>query len=90
MRPASELCRFEVGTPSVIGISQAKQDKSVYRHDISTIDHPVARLIERSGQLLDCLTRLIGNDGGHGSPYNAIGYHEARDEALRLMGEIEG
>ena len=45
MRPASELVRFSVGNGLAKGFSDGRADGSVYRYDISSIDHPDARLI---------------------------------------------
>ncbi|MBF0192505.1 MAG: hypothetical protein HQL99_15410 [Magnetococcales bacterium] len=55
MVKAQDLCRFEVGDPDVIGYQAAKEDDSVYRYDISEIDHPVARLIAAAPDLLAAL-----------------------------------
>jgi hypothetical protein len=45
MHKASELCRYEVGDPGVIGAEQARANSTVYRKDVSGIDNPDARLM---------------------------------------------
>ena len=57
MRPASELVRFSVGNGLAKGFSDGRADGSVYRYDISSIDHPDARLIAAAPDLLEALKR---------------------------------
>ena len=52
LRAASDLFTFVVGDKSVRGIAAAKSDGSVYRYDVSGIDHPDARLIAAAPDLL--------------------------------------
>ncbi len=53
MKPAAELVQFAVGDESVRGFKNADGDASVYRYDISGIDHPDARLIAAAPDLLE-------------------------------------
>lgn len=55
MVPASELCRFAVGDEGIVGLKSAKMNNSVYRYDISEIDHPDARLIAAAPDMLEAL-----------------------------------
>lgn len=52
MVPAEDLATFQVGDRSVRGFKQARSDSSVYRYDVSGIDHPDARLIAAAPDLL--------------------------------------
>ena len=52
MQPASELVAFAVGDGTARGFKEADQDGSVYRYDVSEIDHPDARLIAAAPDLL--------------------------------------
>lgn len=55
MVPASDLVQFEVGSKAVRGFAEAKKDGTVYRYDVTAIDHPDARLIAAAPELLDAL-----------------------------------
>lgn len=59
MEPASELVRFEVGDPDIVGHTAAEMSRSVYRHTIASIDHPDARLIEAAPELRLLLARAL-------------------------------
>lgn len=59
MVPASELCTFEVGERGVIGYQAARANPSVYRYDITGIDHPDARLMEEAPELLGSLEDVV-------------------------------
>ena len=52
---AADLLMFQVGNPDVRGMKQARQDRSVYRYNISGIDHPTARLIQSANVMLAAL-----------------------------------
>lgn len=52
MVPASDLVAFEVGDKAVRGFKNAAADATVYRSDVSYIDHPDARLIAAAPDLL--------------------------------------
>ncbi len=55
MVPAQELLKFEVGDDSVIGVSEARKNDSVYRLDITDIDCPDARLIKAAPDMYEAL-----------------------------------
>jgi len=59
MRPAVEFLKFEVGNPDVTGFEAAKDDSSVYRYDILSIDHPDARLIASAPKLYAALQECL-------------------------------
>lgn len=42
MRDARDMLVFEVGESTVRGIREARLDPSVYRYDVTGIDHPIA------------------------------------------------
>lgn len=67
MKDAKHLLKFEVGNPAVTGIEAAKTDDSVYRLDISGIDHPDAILIQHAPDLLEAAIAVLAahesNDG---------------------------
>ena len=58
MVPAKELLQFEVGDKDVVGMTQAKQNGSVYRCHVRGIAHPDARLICHAPELYDELSRI--------------------------------
>lgn len=60
MVPVCDLAIFEVGTPGVVGMQAARQDKTISRYDVSGIDHPDARLIATARELYD-LARNIAD-----------------------------
>lgn len=62
MRPAADFLKFEVGDPSVTGVTRAMSDSSVYRMDICGIDHPDARLLAESWSLYSACKRLLAAD----------------------------
>jgi hypothetical protein len=64
---AADLLKFEVGDRGVRGINAAKADPSVYRYDISGIDHPVARAIEKIPELTACLADCLLKLSGEGA-----------------------
>jgi len=55
MVPASELVEFDVGDRAVRGVKAALAAVSVYRYDVTAIDHPDARLIAAAPDILDAL-----------------------------------
>jgi len=59
MRPASDLVRFAVGEGVAKGFTEGRADRSVYRYDISDVDHPDARLIAAAPDLLEALDGLV-------------------------------
>lgn len=59
MFPASELVQFEVGTKSVRGFKEAKSNGTVYRYDVTAIDHPDARLIASAPEILEALIAAL-------------------------------
>jgi hypothetical protein len=65
MRPAAELVAFAVGDGTARGFKQADKDTSVYRYDVSEIDHPDARLIAAAPDLYDAaLAAMEWIEGG--------------------------
>lgn len=79
---ASELCTFEVGDNGIVGMKAARANASVYRYDISGIDHPDARLIAAAPRLLAALKTLMA-DGRIGGRDGA----EARAAIAEATGE---
>lgn len=59
MQKAMEMAKFEVGDRFVTGITEAKADGSVYRYDITSIDHPDAHLIVAAPDLYKALRELM-------------------------------
>lgn len=57
--PASDLLQFEVGDRSIVGVTAAKADTSVYRLDVRGIDCADARLIAAAPELLVALQGLL-------------------------------
>jgi hypothetical protein len=53
MVDGAELLKFEVGDRDVTGVTAAKANSSVYRLDVIDIDHPDARLMIASPDLLE-------------------------------------
>lgn len=64
MHPAAELVAFAVGDGTARGFKEADKDGSVYRYDVSEIDHPDARLIAAAPDLLAAL-EFYANGIGH-------------------------
>lgn len=56
---ASDLLKFAVGNPNVVGLGAARQDASVYRFDIADIDCADARLIAAAPDLLAALEMAL-------------------------------
>lgn len=79
MEPASELARFEVGDPGIVGHTAAKASPRVYRYDIASIDHPDARLLEAAPELRQLLARAL--EGGIDDAVRA--------EAIEVLRRIE-
>lgn len=81
-----DLLAFEVGDKNVRGLKAAKADPSVYRYDISGIDHPDARLIAAAPEMLEALKAVLDAYGG--------GYtgeiNEAREVARAAIAKAEG
>jgi hypothetical protein len=61
MVDGKELVRFAVGDRDVLGVTQARQNTSVYRQDIIEIDHPDARLICAAPDQHEALTDLLNH-----------------------------
>jgi hypothetical protein len=59
MVKAADLVRFEVGDRDIVGVDAAKKSRGVYRRDVSSIDHPDARLIEAAAELRLLLARAL-------------------------------
>lgn len=64
MIPASDLVQFEVGNKAVRGFSEAKKDGTVYRYDVTAIDHPDARLIAAAPDLLEVVRDIVSDCEG--------------------------
>ena len=60
MVKADQLVEFDVGDGTARGFAQGRDNPSVYRYQISAIDHPVARLLAASGSLLDLVEGAVG------------------------------
>lgn len=59
MGTAADLAKFEVGDGTVTGFKAAKADDSVYRYDIRSIDHPIARAVEEIPAMVAMLREMI-------------------------------
>jgi hypothetical protein len=68
MVPASSMEKFEVGDRSVVGVEEAKKNGSVYRLDVSSIDHPDAHLIAASPDLYESLKEIVEEWGCPNTP----------------------
>lgn len=66
MVDGKHLLKYQVGDPEVTGVDEAKQNPSVYRRDILTIDHPDASVIAASADLLEACEALIDTYDEHG------------------------
>lgn len=60
MHPAADLVAFAVGDGTARGFKEADKDGSVYRYDVSEIDHADARLIAAAPDLLEALADVMG------------------------------
>lgn len=98
---ASELLKFEVGDKSVVGVNEAKSNRSVYRLDIRDIDCADARLIAAAPDLLEALKALrravcgetgfaaaVRNDSGTLYPWPAL--DAAEELAANAISKAEG
>jgi hypothetical protein len=86
MRPAAEVVTFAVGDRGVQGFKAAKADPSVYRYDIDGVDHPDARLIAASPDLLAALKQVEAEmRAGFGSSFG-----ETREQIRRAIAKAEG
>lgn len=72
MVPAAELVEFAVGDKSIRGFKAAANDTSVYRYDVSGIDHADARLIAAAPDLLAALELAVSYGWEHESALAAI------------------
>ncbi|MBF0399943.1 MAG: hypothetical protein HQL90_04175 [Magnetococcales bacterium] len=66
--PAADLCLFAVGQDGVVGYRDARENKSVYRYDITCFDHPDARLIAAAPELLDAVLELVASRSAELTP----------------------
>lgn len=64
MHDAADLVQFAVGKASVRGLKAAKKDQSVYRYDITGIDHPDARLIAAAPDLFEVVRDIVSDCNG--------------------------
>lgn len=94
MVPASDLVQFEVGNKAVRGFSAAKKDGTVYRYDVTAIDHPDARLIAAAPDLLEALRLMVQNGccvcGGDCSSANPPASCCPMKTALAAIAKAEG
>ena len=65
MIEAENLVKFEVGDGNATGHAEGKANGSIYRLDISEIDHPDARLIASAPELLDACESVMDAIAGH-------------------------
>lgn len=85
---ADDLVTFSVGDDHVRGHRQAKEDHSVYRYDISGIDHPDARRIARVPQMEDLIISLE-TQLTEAQAREAVAYEVAATEAERYAGNYK-
>jgi len=89
MIDATNLLKFEVGNPDVVGHRMARKARSVYRYDVSGIDHPDAHLIAAAPcmkyalELYDIYEAMPADRGGKNGPKGKAyaAFIKAKDEA---------
>lgn len=88
MVPASELVEFAVGDKSVRGFKTANSDPSVYRFDVSGIDHPDARLIAAAPDLLAALQMMLADFADYpASERPCLAFDKARAAIAKATGQ---
>jgi hypothetical protein len=93
MHKALEMAKFEVGDRSVTGITEAKSNESVYRYDITHLDHPDAHLIAASPDLYAaCNEAFIVMSGGESSnaPFDEVRWSRAVDGLVAALAKARG
>jgi len=88
MESADELCIYQVGDRSVIGVEAAKKNSTVYRHDIIGFDSADATLIAAAPELLEaleqCLKMIEETEAQHGRNFGEG--NVARDAIQKATG----
>jgi len=87
MEPAIDLVRFEVGNGTAKGRAEGKADPSVYRYDITDIDHPDARLMVASPDLFEALETMISTAEALGPAFDPHSLQQARAALAKAKGE---
>lgn len=90
MYKAAELVRFAVGDGRARGFEQGKADRTVYRFDISEIDHPDARLIAMAPELLSALEDMAEAARNEVGQRASPSLTEALSEADRVIATSKG